>query len=97
MTSGSGDSSQPENTLALILEGHPREAAAQLEQTLHQGELPRGEAGCIPRLKERRARARLAALTADGILGSDTPKGAVSLRFRLDAAEVLFPGLFPQA
>jgi Fic family protein len=72
------------------------EALLLLEQTLHRGELPRGEAGRITGLKERRARALLAALTADGILGSDTPKGAVSLRFRLDAAEVLFPGLFPE-
>ena len=72
------------------------EAFRLLEQTLQRGELPRGDAGRITGLKERRARDLLAALTADGILGSDTPKGAVSLRFRLDAVEVLFPGLFPE-
>jgi len=32
----------------------------------------------------------------DGILGSDTPKGSVSLRFPLDAVEILFPNLFPE-
>jgi hypothetical protein len=38
----------------------------------------------------------LGMLTKDGILGSETPKGPVSLRFSLDAIEVLFPGLFPE-
>lgn len=51
------------------------EALLLLEQTLHRGELPRGEAGRITGLQERRARDLLAAPTADGILGSDTPKG----------------------
>ena len=48
-------------------------------------------------LRERTARDLLGALTTDGILRSATSKGAVSLRFPLHAAEVLFPGLFPEA
>ncbi|MDA8253199.1 MAG: Fic family protein [Rhodospirillales bacterium] len=72
------------------------EAFALLEQTLQRGELPRGEAARITGLKERSARDLLGALVADGILGSDTPKGPVSLRFRLDAIEILFPSLFPE-
>ena len=72
------------------------EAFAILEQVLQRGELPRGEAGRVTGLKERTARDLLAILLADGILGSDTPKGLVSLRFSLDAAEVLFPRLFPE-
>ena len=41
-------------------------------------------------------RGLLAALLADGILGSDTPKGPLSLRFPQHAAEVLVPDLFPE-
>jgi len=72
------------------------EALAILEQTLQRGELPRGDATRVTGLKERSARDLLGTLVADGILGSDTPKGAVSLRFSLDAAEILFPSLFPE-
>jgi hypothetical protein len=32
----------------------------------------------------------------DGIVGSDTLKGTVSLRFPLNAVEILFPNLFPE-
>lgn len=71
-------------------------AFAILEQVLQRGELARGEARRITGLKERSARDLLASLVADGILSSDTPKGPVSLRFPLDAAEILFPTLFPE-
>jgi Fic family protein len=67
-----------------------------LAQVLQRGELPRGEAGRVSGLGERTARDLLAALVRDGIVGSDTPKGAVSLRFPLDAVEILFPNLFPE-
>ncbi|HWE07648.1 MAG TPA: Fic family protein [Rhizomicrobium sp.] len=67
-----------------------------LEQVLQRGELPRGEAGRVSGLKERSARDLLATLVQDGILGSDTPKGHVSLRVPLEAVEVLFPNLFPE-
>ncbi len=66
-----------------------------LEEALRRGELPRGEAGRVTGLKERTARDLLGELVGLGVLGSDTPKGPVSLRFPLDAAEVLFPALFP--
>jgi Fic family protein len=72
------------------------EAFALLEQTLQRGELPRGEAARVTGLKERSARDLLGALVADGILGSDTAKTPVSLRFPLDAIEILFPSLFPE-
>ncbi len=71
------------------------EAFALLEQVLLRGELPRGEVARVTGLRERTARDLLGALVRDGILGSDTPKAPVSLRFPLSAAEVLFPGLFP--
>ncbi|MBC7799587.1 MAG: Fic family protein [Gemmatimonadaceae bacterium] len=67
-----------------------------LIQVLQRGALPRGEASRVTGLKERAARDLLGALVSDGILGSATPKGAVSLRFPLDAIEVLFPSLFPE-
>lgn len=72
------------------------EAFTLLEQVLQRGELPRGEAARVTGLRERSARDLLGALINDGILGSDTPKGPVSLRFPLDAIEVLFPSLFPE-
>jgi Fic family protein len=72
------------------------EAFHVLEQVLQRGELPRGEAGRVSSLKERSARELLGTLTHDGIIGSDTPKGPVSLRFSLDAIEILFPSLFPE-
>lgn len=67
-----------------------------LEQVLQRGEVPRGDAARITGLRERGARTLLASLVEDGIVASDTPKGPVSLRFPLHAAEVLFPGLFPE-
>jgi Fic family protein len=72
------------------------EAFGILEQALQRGELPRGEAGRVTGLGERTARDLLAAVVRDGILGSDTPKSPVSLRFPLDAVEILFPSLFPE-
>lgn len=76
--------------------GFKPEAYRLLDETLLRGELPRGEAGRATGLKERSARDLLASLVEDGILGSDTPKGPVSLRFPMKAADVLFPRLFPQ-
>jgi hypothetical protein len=73
------------------------EATGILDEILVRGEMPRGDARRASGLKERAARDLLAAMVADGILGSDTPKGPVSLRFPVHAVEVLFPRLFPQA
>jgi Fic family protein len=67
-----------------------------LERVLLQGEMPRGEAERITGLKERGARMVLASLVEQGILGSDTPKGSVSLRFPSDAVDLLFPRLFAE-
>jgi hypothetical protein len=72
------------------------EAWLLLERVLQQGEVPRGDASRITNLKERSARELLGLLVSDGILGSDTPKGPVSLRFPMQAIELLFPSLFPE-
>jgi hypothetical protein len=45
-------------------------------------------------LPERSARRLVQDTVAAGLLASDTPKGALSLRFPPDVAEVLFPRLF---
>jgi Fic family protein len=71
------------------------EAWLLLQRILQQGEVSRGDAAAITGLRERSARALLSSLLSDGILGSDTPKGPVSLRFPLHAIERLFPSLFP--
>jgi len=71
------------------------EALVILEQAVQRGELPRGEAARISGLRERTARELVCGMVRDGILGSDTPKAPLSLGFPMDAAETLFPSLFP--
>jgi hypothetical protein len=70
------------------------EAAKLLVEVLHRGEMARGDAQLITRLKERTARDVLAMLVAEGMLGSDTTKGPVSLRFPSKSLDILFPQLF---
>lgn len=72
------------------------EAYYLLETVLWKGELPRGEAEQVTRLKTRSARTLLSSLVEHGILASDTPKSAVYLHFPIHAADVLFPRLFPE-
>ncbi|WP_340124567.1 Fic family protein [Methylobacter svalbardensis] len=65
-----------------------------LTAALSNGEISRGDAERLTGLKERSARTVLSSLTEDGILGSSSPKGPVSLRFNVDSARILFPKLF---
>lgn len=67
-----------------------------LEYLLMAGEMPRGEASRKTGLKERSAREVLADLTGCGLIASTTPKGPVSLRFPVAAADRLFPRLFAE-
>ncbi|WP_158046522.1 hypothetical protein [Skermanella pratensis] len=78
-------------------EGLRVEAARILDEIVLRGEMARGDAARVSGLKERTARDLLGALVEDGILGSDTPKGPVSLRFPVHSVEILFPRLFPAA
>lgn len=73
------------------------EAIRILEEVLLRGEMQRGDAERVSGLKERTARTLLGDLLDDGILGSSTPKGPISLRFPVHSVETLFPKLFPQA
>ncbi len=67
------------------------EAPFLLVQVLFRDQIPSGNATHITGLEERSARDLLAALMADGILGFDTPKRPVSLRFLLAEVEIFFP------
>jgi hypothetical protein len=59
-----------------------------------RGELERGAAARITGLPERSARRVLTETIAERLLGSDSPKGPVSLRFPPATLETLFPRLF---
>jgi len=65
-------------------------AARLLEEVAIRGEIERGEAGRLTGLPERSARRVLNEVIEKGLLGSDTPKGPVSLRFTPEAAEIVF-------
>lgn len=71
-----------------------RETGVLLDYILRRGEMPRGEAAQITGLSARSASDLLGKLVKDGIIQSETPKGPVSLRFKADYADILFPRLF---
>lgn len=73
------------------------ESVKLLEEALIRGSFERGDAPRITGLPERSARRILNDVIADGLLASDTPKGAVSLRFPVDAQDILFPRLFAES
>jgi Fic family protein len=70
------------------------EASRLLEEALIRGEFERGDISRITGQPDRSARRVLAEVIEAGLLASETPKGAVSLRFPVDALEILFPRLF---
>jgi Fic family protein len=72
------------------------EAFRLLEEALIRGEFERGDIARITGLPDRTARRVLADVIAAGLLDSETPKTAVSLRFPAEAVDVLFPRLFPE-
>jgi Fic family protein len=72
------------------------EARRLLEEALIRGQFERGDSVRITGLPGRSARRVLADVLAEGLLGSETPKGPVSLRFPPDALDILFPRLFPE-
>lgn len=69
------------------------EAAHILDEALLRGEMDRGDVSRVTGLPERTARRLLNDVMAMGLIASDTPKGPVSLRFPIAAAEILFPRL----
>jgi Fic family protein len=77
--------------------GWRAEAGTLLIEVLHRGEIARGDAPAITGLGERTARDLLGDLLRDGVLGSSSEKGPVSLRFPVTSLDMLFPKLFPEA
>jgi Fic family protein len=73
------------------------ETTRLLEEALIRGEFERGEAPRITGLSIRTAQRVLNDAVKTGLLGSETPKGSVSLRFPSNSLETLFPLLYPQA
>jgi Fic family protein len=71
------------------------EATLLLEEALLRGEIDRGDVSRIMRLPGRTGRRIFNDVLAAGLLASDSPRGAVSLRFPADAQEACFPRLFP--
>lgn len=74
--------------------GFRTEAATLLTERFHRGEIARGYVQVITGLRERTARTLLADLLKDGILASNSEKGAVFLRFPVEKRDLLFPRLF---
>jgi Fic family protein len=73
------------------------ESKRLLQEALIRGEFERGEIPRITGLPDRTARRVLADTLEAGLLGSETPKGPVSLRFPAEALDILFPRLFQAA
>ena len=70
------------------------EAAVLLIEILHRGEIARGDAMAITGLGERTNRDLLGVLLVDGIIGSDSQKGPVTLRFPVKSLDLLSRRLF---
>jgi len=78
------------------IKGWRPEASKLLVEVLHRGEITRGDAATITGLGERTARDLLAMLLRDGVLGSNTEKGPVGLRFAVASQDILLPRLFAE-
>jgi Fic family protein len=73
------------------------ESSSLLKEALRSGEFERGQASRITGLPSRTAQRILQDVIAEGLLASDTPKGAVSLRFPASTLDMLFPRLYSEA
>ena len=65
-----------------------------LRAVLIRGQVERGDVAAILGVAPRTARAVIKELTDNGILGSETPRSALELRFPSRTHEMLFPRLF---
>jgi Fic family protein len=71
-------------------------ASHLLRDILNRGEVARGEASRIMDKPERTARRILNALLKEGLLRSETPKGALRIAFPAKAVGYYFPRLYPE-
>lgn len=74
-----------------------REAILPLVHIFGLGPVTRGDFARMTGLKERTARSLTARLLADQLLVSDTPYGPLRFGLPLDALNLLFPSLYPDA
>jgi Fic family protein len=74
----------------------PPRSAAVLESLLLFGELPRGEIQTILNTSPATARRVISALSAQGVLVSDSSRAPVRLAFPATLASSWLPGLFPE-
>ncbi len=74
-----------------------QQATAILHAVLLHGELGRGEAGRSSGFAKRKAGLIIKQLLDEGLLRSDSPKGAVRLGFPTHAQPYIFPELIPAA
>jgi len=72
-----------------------QEAAYMLQEALLRGEVGRGDMIRVSGMAERSGRMLLGQLLEEGLLVSDTPKGAVRLNFPTHVAGHMFPDLYP--
>ncbi len=72
------------------------EATYMLQEVLLRGQVSRGEIIRVSGMAERTGRILLGQLLDEGLLLSDTPKGAVRLGLGTHLAGHLFPDLYPQ-
>jgi Fic family protein len=68
--------------------------AELLRVVLNRGQVERGNVATILNVAPRTARVVIKELTDVGILGSDTPRSALELRFPTQTHKMLFPNLF---
>lgn len=73
-----------------------REASYLLQEAYTRGEFARGEASRLSGVSARTATSILKQLTDEGLLVSDTPKGAVRLGIPVAVASYWFPQLYPE-
>lgn len=77
--------------------GYCQEAVLPLHHVLTEGPVSRGEFVQMTGLEENIALKVLSRLVKDGLLVSDGPKGDVGIGFPLDALNLIFPNLYPEA
>ena len=78
-------------------DGYRKEAILPLHHVLAVGSLSRGEFIQMTGLHERTGRKVLSQLLADGLLRSQSSRADVSIGLPLDALNILFPNLYPEA
>lgn len=75
----------------------PKGSDLVLKEALLRGELERSLVPQITGYSDRQARTIVADLVKEGLLGSSSPYGPLSLRFPHSVVEVYFPNLYPPA